>query len=72
MLHALRSLAHQKSLFTAALVTLALGIGANTPSSPLSSVLLRPLPFPESDRLVQLTGRRAWRDARTPGRDVDQ
>ena len=43
--------------FTAAVVlTLALGIGANSAVfSAIDAVLLRPLPFPDADRLVQLT-----------------
>jgi predicted permease len=60
MLHdvrlAVRTLATQKSFALAALLTLALGIGANTAIfSVVYGVLLRPLPFPEPHRLVQLT-----------------
>jgi putative ABC transport system permease protein len=54
--HAVRALAVQKSFALAALVTLALGIGANTAIfSVVYGVLVRPLPLPEADRLVQIS-----------------
>ena len=51
--HALRLLASRPGFTAAAILTLALGIGANTAIfSVVHSLLLAPLPFPDSDRLV--------------------
>ena len=53
----LRLWARQPGLTGVVLLTLALGIGANTALfSLLDAVLLRPLPFPEPERLVRLWG----------------
>jgi putative ABC transport system permease protein len=50
---ALRSLTHRKAFATAVVAILALGIGANTAVfSVVDAILLRPLPFPDSERLV--------------------
>jgi putative ABC transport system permease protein len=53
--HGVRLLAAGRGTSLMAIVTLALGIGANTAIfSVVNSVLLAPLPFPEADRLVML------------------
>ncbi|MGD8360986.1 MAG: ABC transporter permease [Gemmatimonadota bacterium] len=52
---ALRSLGRYPAFTAVAVLTLALGIGANTAVFTLvDGVLLRPLPFPDSDRLVSI------------------
>jgi putative ABC transport system permease protein len=56
--YGVRTLARTPGFTAAALVTLALGIGANTAIfTVVNAVFLRPLPFFQSDRLVQLVRR---------------
>ncbi len=51
--YALRGLRHYPSFTAAALLTLALGIGANTAIfGVIDSILIRPLPFPRAEALV--------------------
>jgi predicted permease len=53
--YALRQLNRSRGFAAVAIITLALGIGANTAIfSVIDSILLEPLPFPHQDRLVQL------------------
>jgi len=54
--YALRQLNRSKGFAAVAILTLALGIGANTAIfSVIDSILLEPLPFPHQDRLMQLS-----------------
>ncbi|HKU73020.1 MAG TPA: ABC transporter permease [Pyrinomonadaceae bacterium] len=64
--YAFRSLVRQPSFTLVTVITLALGIGANTAIfSIVYSVLLKPLPFHRSDRIVVLWGEdRAQGDSR--------
>src|SRR5262245_10877384 len=62
---AVRTLAKTPAFTATVVLTLALGIGANSAVfSAINAVLLKPLPFPESDQLMQLN-QRSLRNANT-------
>ena len=62
--YALRTMRRNPVLAGAAIITLALGIGANTAIfSAVNAVILRPLPYPDPDQLVMLSednAERGW------------
>src|SRR6267378_549671 len=56
---AVRSYSKQKTFTFMAVLTLAIGIGANTGLfTVINAVLLRPLPYPQPERIVQVYDRR--------------
>jgi putative ABC transport system permease protein len=55
---AVRTFVREKAWTAVAIVTLALGIGANSALfTIINAVLLRPLPYPNADRVVSISER---------------
>ena len=66
--YTLRSFVKAPGFTAVAILTIALGIGANTAIFTIvNALLIRPLPYPEPDRLVML-----WQDVRARGGPVDE
>ena len=69
--HSIRGLRRSPGFALAVLLTLALGIGGNTAIfSIVDQVLLRPLPFPDGDRIVRIYESRLDRPATSVRRCV--
>lgn len=67
--YALRSVVHNKAFTAVAVLSLALGIGANTAIySFMESILLRSLPVPDPASLLVMNARRRRRPRRLLGR----
>jgi MacB-like periplasmic core domain len=66
--YALRSFLKAPGFTAVAILTIALGIGANTAIfTIINALLIRPLPYPAADRLVML-----WQDMRARGGPADE
>ena len=66
--YGMRMLRNRPVFSAVAILTLALGIGATTAIfSAVHGVLLRPLPYPDSDRLARVYSLDTRREARAPG-----